>query len=626
MASVREFAITHISSGLRTLDGSSLSWSPTGLSSHTLDGIVVLTNNPQKSECNWKVVHAGEGTIVTTAPEKKDLVIQKKTAAFTLQDPITLCGLEVHPTTDPLVFVSNTSGLAIPKIDHLFQGSLNTLLRAGLAGQDFVTKLAMGTTTQTILRNQCLLEQMVRTSIVQTARKHPELAALTITGSPGWILYPAGHGVRLKACAEFPVAIIEQPTCHADIPVQLENTSQVMYMDALTRTLLPSSYEISCTDPTLPIVKIRSTLYTLAPHLTPLPGISPLQSRLLGVDRSWMAPGDRLYPDEIIFALNRPDDHMSRKSEVERQLIKLGDGSFQQVQDSLGVFDSLKPIAPKIMSSYSLIKYNGQIHRTRQYQMTTTQSLPRVKVQGSISDGVFQIVYDISLAGTVLLFLFLLLCTVQMLKALINIIILLYNFLYSVIFLFNWRRNRGHKYELISLVLFLIMTNKFVFGEQLCGLKGLPDEMSVAESDGYQDDFISNFNNTFKNISSKEEILYAYDGSHSSDTEIIVRYAGFFHRTTPTDCGSFLFENKTILPHAAFGYNDNRDFYLMSKFPTQTKSKKLVFHVRNTIKYVTQQIQTMDFLEQAQTYTYQLGTVKMCSNIHYLLKYITVQP
>nr|XP_018907288.1 PREDICTED: uncharacterized protein LOC109037203 [Bemisia tabaci] len=258
-----------------------------------------------------------------------------------------------------------------------------------------------------------------------------------------------------------------------------------MYMDALTRTLLPSSYEISCTDPTLPIVKIRSTLYTLAPHLTPLPGISPLQSRLLGVDRSWMAPGDRLYPDEIIFALNRPDDHMSRKSEVERQLIKLGDGSFQQVQDSLGVFDSLKPIAPKIMSSYSLIKYNGQIHRTRQYQMTTTQSLPRVKVQGSISDGVFQIVYDISLAGTVLLFLFLLL---------------------------------------------------------------------------------------------------------------------------------------------SFGYNDNRDFYLMSKFPTQTKSKKLVFHVRNTIKYVTQQIQTMDFLEQAQTYTYQLGTVKMCSNIHYLLKYITVQP
>lgn len=263
MSAVREFAITHMGEGHRTLDGSTLNWSPTGLSSHTLDGIIVLTNNPPKTECNWKVVQPGEGTIVIASTHKRDLVIQRKTAAFTLLDPITLCGLEVHPTTDPLVFVGNTSGLAIPKIDHQFQGSLNTLLRAGLAGQEFLTKLALGSTTQTILRNQCLLEQMVRTSIVQAARKHPELAALTITGSPGWILYPAGHGVRLKACSEFPVAIIEQPTCHADIPVQLENTTQIMYMDALNRTLLPSSYEISCTDPTLPIVKIRSTLCTI---------------------------------------------------------------------------------------------------------------------------------------------------------------------------------------------------------------------------------------------------------------------------------------------------------------------------------------------------------------------------
>ncbi|QKI29232.1 hypothetical protein 3 [Solanum melongena rhabdo-like virus] len=341
MANVREFATTQRGDGHRSLDGSTLSWNPSGLSSSTLDGIVVLAGSPPKLECNWKVIHSGEGTSVLSGVNKHDLVIQQKTAAFTLLEPINLCGLEVHPTTDPLVYVSNTSGLAIPRIDHQFQGSLNTLLRAGLAGQEFLTKLALGSTTQTILKNQCLLEQMVRTSIVQAARKHPELAALTITGTPGWILYPAGHGVRLKACSEFPVAIVEQTTCHADIPVQLENTTQIVYMDALTKTLLPSSYEIPCTDPTLPIVKVRSTLYTLSPHLTPLPGVVPLQSRLMGLDRSWLAPGDRLYPDEIIFALNRPEDHMSRKAEVERQLIKLGDGSFQQVQDSMGVLPNV---------------------------------------------------------------------------------------------------------------------------------------------------------------------------------------------------------------------------------------------------------------------------------------------
>lgn len=341
MAMIREFATTHHGEGRRTLDGSTLTWSPTGLSSSTLDGIVVLTNSPQKVECNWRIVHSGEGTTVTSGNDKHDLVIQQKTAAFTLLEPITLCDLVVQPTTDPLVYVSNTTGLAIQRLDHQFQGSLNTLLRAGLAGQEFLTKLALGTTTKTILKNQCLLEQMVRTSIVQAARKHPEIAALTITGTPGWILYPAGHGVRLKACAEFPVAIVEQHSCYADIPVQLENTSQVVFMDALTKTLLPSSYEIPCTDPTLPIIKIRSTLYTLTPHLSPLPGITPLQSRLMNTDRKWLAPGDRLYPDEVIFALNKPSDHMSRKAEVERQLIKLGDGSFQQVQDSMGVLPNV---------------------------------------------------------------------------------------------------------------------------------------------------------------------------------------------------------------------------------------------------------------------------------------------
>ncbi|CAH0393920.1 unnamed protein product [Bemisia tabaci] len=108
-------------------------------------------------------------------------------------------------------------------------------------------------------------------------------------------------------------------------------------MDALTRTILPSSYEIPCSDPTLPLIKIRSTYYTLSPHFSPMPGLPPLQSPLLGVDKGWLKPAERLYTDEIVLSLNRPVDHMSRRSEVERQLIKIGDGSFSVVQDSIGV-------------------------------------------------------------------------------------------------------------------------------------------------------------------------------------------------------------------------------------------------------------------------------------------------
>lgn len=183
----------------------------------------------------------------------------------------------------------------------------------------FFTCLALGDTSDVILRNQCLLEQMIRTSIVQTARKHPELAALAITGSAGWILYPAGQGVRLKRCLEKPVTIREQERCYVDIPISVGNSTELVFMEALTRTIFPSSYDVSCHGPALPIIKIRAKYYTPSPRLNVLDNLSPLQSRLVQPDRFWGEINSGLYTDEIIFSFANPADHMSRRMEVERQ-------------------------------------------------------------------------------------------------------------------------------------------------------------------------------------------------------------------------------------------------------------------------------------------------------------------
>lgn len=251
------------------------------------------------------------------------------------------------------------------------------------------------------------------------------------------------------------------------------------------------------------------------------------------------------------------------------------------------------------------------------HQKMTTQQAPTVKVQGSVSDGFFTIVYDISLAGTILLIMFLLFCTLHILRTLINIIIIVYNFVYSAIFWFNWRRNRGRKYELVSMVVLFLFT--YVTGEKICGLTELPTEILVAKGENFNTDFIQNFNNSFPGIE-ESQIVYKYDGSHQSATEVKVRYAGFF-KQEQTGCGYFLFENKTILVDSVVGYHDSENFYIMSKF-NQIESKRLVFQIRGTINYVTQQIQTMDFTKPAKTFHYQSSTQKMCNNIHYILKAI----
>lgn len=195
----------------------------------------------------------------------------------------------------------------------------------------------MGLTSSQIIRNQCVLELMIREMILTTAAKHPTKAAQALTGVMGWSLLTSGDSVILKKCKETPVKIVEQDRCYADIPVTHYNDSQLFFIDPLTRVVKASSFEIDCSDDALPTFKINTMQYQLKPQLVKMDIIRTLPSRLIAVNRSDWVPGEGLYPSDIIHRMTTPSDHTTRKEEVERQLLKIGSGLFHKRQDSVGV-------------------------------------------------------------------------------------------------------------------------------------------------------------------------------------------------------------------------------------------------------------------------------------------------
>ncbi|APG78704.1 hypothetical protein KM456_gp1 [Hubei rhabdo-like virus 6] len=325
----------------RELDDSKLTWIENRTASTTQDGIVVLSNSPPTSICSWEQLYQGDGKLLTQDSKEQYVVIPSLPAGFRINSQRRLCNLMVSTTEDSSIFLINTTALSLPIATNHFKGRYSTVISSGITGLSLLNQLVHSHSSKTLLENQCILESMVRENIIQQAMTHPHQAALLLLGQLGWTIVIAGNGVVIKRCKEVTVSVVPQSICYTDIPINIANSTHLGFIHPVTRVISSSSFQISCQDDVLPIFSIRGKNYQLNPKLSHIGNLPHLPSRLSKMSINFTSSKGGLYSHEILETMDQPDDHMTRREEVGRQLLKMGDGSFHHRQDSAGVLGNM---------------------------------------------------------------------------------------------------------------------------------------------------------------------------------------------------------------------------------------------------------------------------------------------
>ncbi|APL97666.1 putative glycoprotein [Pteromalus puparum negative-strand RNA virus 1] len=325
----------------RELDGEGLRWSLTRKSSTTVTGVTVLTNSPPTAMCSWQSIYQGAGELLEYPGSETYVTIPKLSSGFKLITVVTVCGLRVSVTDDPSIFLVNTTAVDVTPANDEFSGRYSSYFKSGLLGLQLILQSGMTTTTRDLLKNQCILEQMIQQNVVHQASKHPGLAAYTLTGVRGWTIILSGAGVILKQCTEVAVVLRPQDECYTDIPITINSTSSPLFLDPTTHIIKISSHTIECDDDSNPIFQVRNQYYRMTPKLVPVRGLPNLPSVLSDLNTTLLSPGTGLYPNEVLNHLDEGMSHISRKEEVERQLLKLGSNDFKTIHDGTGVIGSL---------------------------------------------------------------------------------------------------------------------------------------------------------------------------------------------------------------------------------------------------------------------------------------------
>ncbi|KAI4485716.1 hypothetical protein M0802_012577 [Mischocyttarus mexicanus] len=320
----------------RQVDGETLTWSDTRLTSSTYGGLVGISNNPPTSKCERASLYQGEGNIKGYPDGNKYLVINVLSSGFQLTKDTIICGLQVSMTTDPSIFVANTTSIRVDKADSNFSSQFSSFVSSGYLGIQIKLTDLLRSTGEELLENQCVIEHMIRQNIMQVAWKHPSAAARNLIGELGWSLTVAGDALVLKKCL-YPAMVTPQSKCYTEIPIQTNSSTQMIFMDPLTRVIYKTSHVNTCSDDANPVFKIRDMYNHLKPQLNKVNDIKLLPSRLRKDDLTSMQVGSGHYPSELFFNLESSADHHSRKEEISRQLLRIAiDDPLTEIQgDSL---------------------------------------------------------------------------------------------------------------------------------------------------------------------------------------------------------------------------------------------------------------------------------------------------
>lgn len=264
------------------------------------DGSLIIVNTSMAHDCQLELVYNGPVDLLRTQSNQTFVSIESISTGLVLGEKQTVCDLVVTSTSASSLFVTTDTVPVSLMSTKLSSIHWSTYIQSIVQYEALHLTRHMSSTNHVITSNLCELEKMAYNSLLIGAKTDPDATAIRLIGRPGWSVRVAGAATLIYKCVPVQLKIVPQYNCTTRVPVQMINSSQIVFMDPSTYTLHLNTTTISCSDPLNPFFKIRNTWYKLTPDLHQVPTPLVLPSRLELLNQTAIPIITGLYPHELL--------------------------------------------------------------------------------------------------------------------------------------------------------------------------------------------------------------------------------------------------------------------------------------------------------------------------------------
>lgn len=260
--------------------GEGVEISPHGTYGSLPDGSLVSWSASENTTCQLEVLYSGEAMEFKTILGQNYFYIEKMTVGSEILGLVSLCKHKVLKTSTPFLYAMRQEPSSILSFAKQPSVHWSSYVHSGLQYQVIQFSLALDQASRQYMINQCSLESMIYKDILFGAHTDPDMTGFRLMGDLGWSILMAGGGAYLIKCTPVDVVLFPQPKCYHRIPVSKNNSTQLLFIDPVTKVLKASSKKIECSDPSNPVFEIRKQWYKLTPTLHDIPTPSPFPSQM----------------------------------------------------------------------------------------------------------------------------------------------------------------------------------------------------------------------------------------------------------------------------------------------------------------------------------------------------------